>query len=164
MISHASFFVSAPSGPCSSFLPLAILLFGDCAGPHRLATRTLVGVIWLVASLWAGTSVAASQSLPPPQPGSDRNIFYGAVPTGGEAAPVLVFVHGLRGTASDWWVSSTGIPNDMYDLAYTNGYRTAFVSLNPDNSRNDAPIELNAAVIASALRRSSRISAWLGFT
>ncbi|HEY63328.1 MAG TPA: hypothetical protein G4O02_02035 [Caldilineae bacterium] len=71
------------------------------------------------------------QPLPPTGDCTLDNIFYGAVPPGGEQGDVLVFVHGLSGLAEDWWAENTtaGL-NDMYILAYNAGYRTAFVNLN----------------------------------
>ncbi|WP_053373183.1 alpha/beta fold hydrolase [Paenibacillus sp. FJAT-27812] len=38
--------------------------------------------------------------------------------------PVILFVHGLNGSASTWYQS-----NDMYQYAYNNGYQTAFINL-----------------------------------
>lgn len=71
------------------------------------------------------------QALPPTGDCFADNIFYGAIPPGGEEGQVLVFVHGLSGLAEDWWSnnSSAGL-NDMYLRAYYAGYRTAFVNLN----------------------------------
>jgi hypothetical protein len=92
---------------------------------------------------------AAALAPPTPDPRSpQQHIFYGEVPPGGSEAPVLVFVHGVNGLASDWWAP----PNDMYRLAFRAGYRTAFVSLSPDNTRNNAGILPNAAVFKGALR------------
>jgi len=107
--------------------------------------RTL-GVVfiaaWLAAALPVGAereaSAAPAWELPPdPQPLPSTgdcvqdNVFFGAVPPGSEAAPVLVFVHGLAGLAEDWWKDNTTAgPNDMYIYAYNAGYRTAFVNLN----------------------------------
>jgi triacylglycerol esterase/lipase EstA (alpha/beta hydrolase family) len=90
---------------------------------------------------------AALPAAPAPAPLSpDRHIFYGQVPPLSERAPVIVFVHGLMGTASDWWNS-----NDMYWSAYNARYRTAFVSLSRDNSQNNASIGDNALVLKEAL-------------
>lgn len=86
----------------------------------------------------AQTAYAQTPSPPPlpqPAPGAagciEANIFYGAVPPGGEKARVLVFVPGLAGLAQDWWTDQTvaGL-NDMYYYAYGFGYRTAFVNAN----------------------------------
>lgn len=98
----------------------------------------------------AGQSAAELPPIPSPDPDPvHTNIFYGAIPTPvhlppdvGETAPVLVFVHGLGGTAMYWWFG-----NDMYEIAYWNGYRTAFISLSPDNTPNRESIETNAAVL-----------------
>ena len=114
--------------------------------------RMVLVQLLLLSSTWLQTALAQGPPLPEPDFGSpDQNIFYGATPPGRELAPVLVFLHGLRGTATDWWVDRIGTPNDMYEFAYNNGFRTAFLSLSPDNSRNDASIEDNAAVIKDAL-------------
>jgi len=109
---------------------------------NRLAANRLTVANWLavisILSLTMGTALVAPAVAPPdPQPlpltGNcvHDNIFYGAVPEGGEEGRVLVFVHGLSGLAEDWWSDNTlaGL-NDMYLLAYEAGYRTAFVNLN----------------------------------
>ena len=111
---------------------------------HRRRTWDVVVVIavWLAITLHIGDAPriapAYAQALPPdPQPlpptGNcvQDNVFFGAIPPGGETAPVLVFVHGLSGLAEDWWKDNTTAgPNDMYAYAYNAGYRTAFVNLN----------------------------------
>ncbi|MGD1842758.1 MAG: T9SS type A sorting domain-containing protein [Thermonemataceae bacterium] len=56
-------------------------------------------------------------------------IYYGAVPSNAGTKPVLVFIHGYTSNASTWWDG-----NDMYDQAFSDGYRTAFVSVHPDKS------------------------------
>jgi len=56
------------------------------------------------------------------------NIYYGATPSNLRAgSPVIVFIHGYSSRASTWWDG-----NDMYNKAFADGYRTAFVSVNPD--------------------------------
>mgnify|MGYP005809839435 CR=1 FL=1 len=85
-----------------------------------------------------------------PAPQADPNapnVFYGAVPPGGETAPVLVLIHGLGGTASFFWTNG----NDMYSKAYTAGYRTAFISLSTDNTPNYNHTPANAAVLSASL-------------
>jgi triacylglycerol esterase/lipase EstA (alpha/beta hydrolase family) len=44
--------------------------------------------------------------------------------------PPIVFVQGMNGKAQAWWSETRyhGV-NDMYEIAYQNGYRTAFVQL-----------------------------------
>ncbi len=116
--------------------------------PCRRRIVSVVIAAWLVAALHVGAAPAVTpalaQTLPPdPQPLPSTgncvqdNVFFGAVPPGGETAPVLVFVHGLSGLAEDWWKDNTTAgPNDMYAHAYNAGYRTAFVNLNvqPDTT------------------------------
>lgn len=113
------------------------------------------GRCWQVAAvLAAGILVAAGSAaaqgtapIPAPVPGSaDQNIFYGGTPQYAENAPVLVFVHGLKGRAQDWWVD-----NDMFDAVYRWGYRSAYVSLNVDNTPNDATVTANVAVLRTVL-------------
>lgn len=106
----------------------------------------------LIASIVFGT-VFASENLraqsAPPDPTPDPNypnLFYGATPPPSAHQPVVVFVAGLSGTASDFWQG-----NDMYSRAYAAGYRTAFMSMSADNSRNTASSQDNAVVIQSLL-------------
>jgi pimeloyl-ACP methyl ester carboxylesterase len=100
--------------------------------------------------LLACVSTASAQvAVPLPTVDPTRpNVFYGPPPisTTGVLSPVIVFVHGLRGTASDWWTDNT-----MLAAAFKAGFNTAFVSLNADNSRNDAAIEPNAAMLEQLL-------------
>ncbi len=56
-------------------------------------------------------------------------IYYGAVPANHGTKPVLVFIHGYNSSASTWWQD-----NDMYSKAFADGYRTAFVSVHPDQN------------------------------
>ena len=68
------------------------------------------------------------------------NIYYGTAPPDSAQQPVLLFVHGLGGLASDWWTETQYHgPQDMYLLAYQAKYRTAFVTLNENGERS--PIE-----------------------
>jgi pimeloyl-ACP methyl ester carboxylesterase len=66
---------------------------------------------------------------------------------------VLVFVHGMGGSALDWWTDTPhdGV-NDMYAAAYAAGYRTAFVTL--DYPAEDPPhgIWTNGQRLADQLR------------
>lgn len=113
--------------------------------PGSHLTRLFV-IVALIGALIAAAGVSArtlSQTSTPPLPDKlpgtlndcvANNVYYGAVPPGGESSRVLVFVHGLGGRAPDWWTakSPSDPPNDMYLLAYNAGYRTAFVSLTFD--------------------------------
>jgi hypothetical protein len=65
-------------------------------------------------------------------PGRGR-VWVGAIPANSTTKPVLVFVHGLHGKATNWWGPTEYYgTNDMYDKAYASGYRTAFVSLDDE--------------------------------
>lgn len=72
------------------------------------------------------------------------NILYGADPSDAPFTPVLVFVPGLGGRATDWLAPN----NDMYKAAYVFGYRTAFVT--PNN--NDEPNNLSIYDAAEILK------------
>src|SRR6202167_5138748 len=84
--------------------------------------------------------LSAAVIVDPTQP----NLFYGAIPPNGPEGPVVVFIHGLGGTYKDW-LDVTG--NDMYDYAYRAGFRTPFISLNLDNTTNNASIQTNSAML-----------------
>src|SRR5688572_17881880 len=104
------------------------------AKPAVWTVRWAVLLVALGAILLALVRSAAAQTpVTPPYPPEptaptgdialDR-IYYGAIPEGGESAPVLVFVPGLGGVASDWWGPTFVVDegdNDMYALAYGNG-------------------------------------------
>lgn len=109
-----------------------------------MSTLRLILMSVLVA-VFAAFAIAQPAD-PQPDP-TVPNIYYGSVPPGGEAAPVLVFIHGLDGTASFFWTSG----NDMYARAYTAGYRTAFISMSADNTPNNERVATNAAMIFSTL-------------
>jgi pimeloyl-ACP methyl ester carboxylesterase len=101
------------------------------------------GMVIILGSLLVLSTVAVKahpslQSPPDPQPDPPwlTSICYGAVPPQNPDGPVLVFVHGYGGVADNWWTALPyGELNDMYAMAYQDGYRTAFVSLGgPDGS------------------------------
>ena len=102
-----------------------------------LASALLIGVLSVEAH--PNPSRAGLQNPPDPQPDPSwiKSIYYGAVPPENPDGPVLVFVHGYRGTADNWWtITPQDELNDMYIMAYQAGYRTAFVSLGgPDGSQ-----------------------------
>ena len=64
--------------------------------------------------------------------GGPGSVFVGDVPAGSESKPVIVFVHGKSSSAEVWLQD-----NDMYQRAYSYGYRTAFVNLGPESSMWD---------------------------
>ncbi len=109
--------------------------------------RQVAAVVWFGVGL---CGLLAAQTPPTaPTPTADAtypNLWYGAVPPGGSSNPVLFFVHGLSGHAEDWWVG-----NDMYNYAYAAGYRTAFISMSADNSRNTSGIAPNAQMFTTLL-------------
>ncbi len=111
--------------------------------PFAISRKSRAFMILVLAAALMAIARPAEATPPAPQPLPPTgdcyrdNVFYGAVPPGGEQSPVLVFVHGLGGLASDWWVNVPGLQvNDMYERAYEAGYRTAFVNL---NVKPDAP-------------------------
>ena len=104
----------------------------------NLSTRILTfGTVIVVAGvlLLGALAVEAHPTLqsppdPQPDPAWIKSICYGAVPPENPDGPVLVFVHGYGGVADNWWtITSYDELNDMYAMAYQDGYRTAFVSL-----------------------------------
>ena len=110
---------------------------------------TRVLLLSVLGIILAGAPFALNgAAIPDPVPDSTYpNLFYGALPTSTNATrPVLVFVHGFRGTASNWWIN-----NDMYSRAYNAGYRTAFMSMSADNSRNDSDFVTNGLMIRTLL-------------
>jgi pimeloyl-ACP methyl ester carboxylesterase len=105
-----------------------------------------LAVAFMVITQSVKASPPAPQPLPPTGDCYRDNVFYGAIPPGGEQSPVLVFVHGLGGLASDWWVNVPGLQvNDMYDQAYEAGYRTAFVNLNVNPDAPGCAVERRPA-------------------
>ena len=121
--------------------------------PARLLT---LGALVLTMTFMSTRPAAADVPLPqqhaPTGNCANDNIYYGAVPPGSNATRVLVFVHGLGGQASDWWTTPPRQADiqDMWQVAYNAGYRTAYVSmgfrpgnadcstfLNPQNSVAD---------------------------
>ena len=112
----------------------------------KLATSGIIALLVLIGISITAVPAYADPPDPQPLPATGNcyrdNIFYGAVPAGGQNAPVIVFVHGYSGLAIDWWLRVPPIfDNDMYVSAYNAGYRTAFVNLNVD------PAAANCAVV-----------------
>jgi len=118
-----------------------------CWGFRGYRSGVLSFVVALVLVLMAFP--ADAQSKPPvappvtPDP-TQPNLFYGAIPPNGVNGPVIVFVHGLGGSYTDWLDQRS---NDMYDYAYQNGFRTVFLSANLDNSPGNSDIQTDAAML-----------------
>ena len=109
----------------------------------------------IVSSFACGLFGATALPTPPtpPAPTPDPvfvNVFYGAVnPTFANfKTPVLVFVPGLGGVASDWYTN-----NDMYARAYQAGYRTAFITPNTTNTPASGSMQSDAAVLETVIPR-----------
>ncbi|HEY1016441.1 MAG TPA: hypothetical protein VGE07_27270 [Herpetosiphonaceae bacterium] len=103
------------------FMVLAALVLSVFVAPSR-AARASVAAAAPTPTLIAEVNGA----------GKGR-VWVGAVPPNSGGKPVLVFVHGLHGKATNWWGPTTySGTNDMYDKAYASGYRTAFVSLDDE--------------------------------
>ncbi|OEH91417.1 hypothetical protein BFG57_05700 [Bacillus solimangrovi] len=66
--------------------------------------------------------------------------------------PPIVFVQGLHGQAQDWFEETVYYgDNDMYQIAYDNGYRTAFVQLEDATGGDAADMWKNGEMLASML-------------
>jgi len=96
---------------------------------------------------------AATPPPAPPTPTPDPvyvNVFYGAVNPAfaNFNTPVLVFVPGLGGVASDWYTN-----NAMYAYAYQWGYRTAFITPNATNTSASETMQSDGSVLASVIPR-----------
>ena len=100
--------------------------------------RQLHILLLTFAISFAGSAYA---QVPAPTPDAEHpNLFYGAQNPGVNfETPVLVFVPGFGGTAFHWFSD-----NDMYEKCFIFGYRTAFISPEPDNSPAAGSIEHNA--------------------
>lgn len=135
----------------AEFLPLSAVPVFESEGTPVSKRKTVIAALVLAV---VGAATAFAQ-IPDPMPdqGEEEYIFYGLTPLGGATEPVIIFIPGLRGTASDWWTQGEGdaVDNEMYLFAYRARFRTAFISLSPDNSRNDESIEFNATVLKKAI-------------
>jgi pimeloyl-ACP methyl ester carboxylesterase len=73
--------------------------------------------------------------------GSPGTLRFGAVPSGSDTKPVLLFLHGWNSSSEVWSVG-----NDMEAKATGAGYRTAFLDTYNDQSMwTNAPLIVNAA-------------------
>ncbi|RAL26197.1 esterase/lipase family protein [Thermoflavimicrobium daqui] len=80
--------------------------------------------------------------------------FLGATPPNVNNQPPIVFVQGLHGEAQSYWWGDTTYygHNEMYELAYQNGFRTAFVQLYDANGEAQTPWE-NGRLLAETLQK-----------
>jgi triacylglycerol esterase/lipase EstA (alpha/beta hydrolase family) len=69
--------------------------------------------------------------LDPGEPGIPGHIIIGAIPPNVDyTKPPIVFVQGKNGNAATWYGDTFYYgTNDMYEYAYNNGFRTAFVEM-----------------------------------
>lgn len=115
--------------------------------------RALIVPILACGFLFAQPMLALTPPPTPPTPTPDAvfaNVFYGAVNPAfaNFKTPVLVFVPGLGGVASDWYTN-----NDMYAYAYQWGYRTAFISPNSNNTPALGSVPDDATVLKTVIPR-----------
>ncbi len=95
----------------------------------------------------------ASAPTPPNVVVEQGSWFEGAVPPNVDynKSPI-VFIHGLNGSAVGWFTDTLYYgKNDMYDYAYRNGYRTAFVNLR-DVSGTAGSVWYNGSMLANMLK------------
>ncbi|MFC4075584.1 esterase/lipase family protein [Salinithrix halophila] len=122
-----------------------------------------MAVLLSAVLLWPAGAVQGKESLSPPspkrmgefrtQPGKPGTWSLGETPPNMDPSkPPIVFVHGLHGT-SDSWRGDTKYhgPNDMYEIVYSRGYRTAFVELNAESQADD--MWTNGRLLASMLKQ-----------
>ena len=72
------------------------------------------------------TAISGGGDGPPP-----GTIWAGATPSNAGNKPVLVFIHGYSGSANTWFPEGD---NDMYARVYNDGYRSAYVTVHPDQT------------------------------
>lgn len=126
----------------------------------KLKSKLLPVVICLFFMFGIANSYAMST---PPSPvlmdvntsGVEGDWFVGAIPPNYNASkPVLVFVQGLHGKASDWWGPTKYYGNnDMYAYAYSSGYRTAFVNFVDADGKSAGTMWRNGEVLSNQLRQ-----------
>lgn len=124
----------------------------------RLYYPTMVILVAILAILLVTASSSGAQPVqgeppdPRPFPPWETDIYYGAVPPHNPEGRVLVFVHGYRGVAQDWWTKMPlGAENDMYLRAYEAGYRTAFVNLGGPDGKETGSVWDNGLKLSQFL-------------
>lgn len=116
------------------------------AVPRACNWAVLALLVLMGASL--GFAQVSGVPIPAPAPGGPAYIFYGGVnPAAAPNSPVLLFVHGLGANGTYWFTAG----NQMYADVYNAGWRSAYISFNPDNSNNHSSIGDNAASLQQML-------------
>ncbi|WP_335869471.1 esterase/lipase family protein [Bacillus sp. 2205SS5-2] len=119
----------------------------------------LVSSLFLLVFLLLPSSMIASEnanaSVPSPAGVTDTpgTWFVGAIPNNvNPNKSPIVFVQGLHGNAKEWWKETVYYgKNDMYQHAYLNGYRTAFVQLEDSTGGDAADMWHNGKMLANML-------------
>ena len=96
----------------------------------------------LLQRLWLSLLIGAMLLATPMDPPKKEDIVFGKTPSG-STQPVLVFIHGYTGSTGSWLDD-----NDISSRAYSAGFRTAFVEVDPDGSTRQ-----NGIVFADQLKR-----------
>ncbi|MBP2005350.1 esterase/lipase family protein [Halobacillus andaensis] len=92
-----------------------------------------IGVVLMVLSLVLPLQVHAGKFGKGDASGTPGQWYEGLPPSYVDPAKSpVVFIHGLNSSSHTWWEE-----NDMYDMAYQNGFETAFVDLYPTNNMWD---------------------------
>lgn len=103
-----------------------ILITKGCNRLRQCGKR--IGFLLLVVFLclaFVGSPSYAGSLIKKGEEGQPGTWYIGDTPPGGGTdLPVLLFVHGLNSSAKTWYED-----NDMYQIAYNNGYQTAFIDL-----------------------------------
>jgi hypothetical protein len=114
----------------------------------------LICVAVNTGNISAWTTPAAPTLVNANPSGAEGDWYIGAIPPGYDPSkPVLVFVQGLHGNATNWWGATAYYGNnDMYAYAYNYGYRTAFVNFR-DADGNAGSMWLNGSDLRNQLQR-----------
>ncbi|MFK7796609.1 MAG: T9SS type A sorting domain-containing protein [Aureispira sp.] len=113
----------------------------------KTLTTTLVLLLSIVLTVATQAQTVNSVNMPTPQNLSvnalniqESTIYFGATPSN-RRSKVVVFVHGFSDLATGWLDG-----NDMYEEAYNEKYRTAFVAMTRGGG-----MEVNGSILARAL-------------
>ncbi|MEI5905583.1 proprotein convertase P-domain-containing protein [Bacillus spongiae] len=112
-------------------------------------------LVFIVSPVEREASANVTTIVPNPVGVSDTpgTWFTGAIPDNVDHnQPPIVFVQGLHGNARDWWENTVYYgDNDMYQHAYLNGFRTAFVQLEDATGGDAADVWHNGKMLAEML-------------